>query len=253
METWVPVLVGFALAFIATPAGVSGAFLLVPYLVSVVGIASPSASATSLLFNTFSTPGGIYRFGRQGALNWKLSRLVIAGTVPGVIVGAVLRVNVFETPQTFKAFMGVILLLLALKMWFEIANVVVPRKRPFSARLVMGVAVIVGVISGIYGTGGGSLMAPFLVAVMGLSVMSVRGATLTSTFITSIAGSIAFFILGTHARWDLAVLFGIGGACGSYLGARAKRFVSERIVKGLLAVLASLLGINYVLQGLGII
>ena len=50
---------------ISTPAGISGAVLLLPFQVSVLGTPSPSVTPTNLLYNVISTPGALYRYWRQ--------------------------------------------------------------------------------------------------------------------------------------------------------------------------------------------
>ena len=78
----------FLLALVTTPAGVSGAVLLLPVQVSILGVASPAVTPTNLLYNVFSTPGALLRFAREGRLRAPLAGLLIAGALPGVIVGA---------------------------------------------------------------------------------------------------------------------------------------------------------------------
>jgi len=62
----------FALALIATPAGVSGAALLLPVQLSVLGVPSPAVTPTNLLFNVAATPGASLRFGRSAG-SWARS------------------------------------------------------------------------------------------------------------------------------------------------------------------------------------
>jgi len=45
----------------------------------------------------------------------------------------------------------------------------------------------VGIVGGVYGIGGGSIIAPFFVSFCGLPVYTVAGAALMGTFVTSIA------------------------------------------------------------------
>jgi uncharacterized protein len=56
-----PLLVAFAVCALTTPAGVSGAFLLLPCQVSVLGFTSPTVSPTNLVYNMVATPGGLFR------------------------------------------------------------------------------------------------------------------------------------------------------------------------------------------------
>jgi uncharacterized membrane protein YfcA len=58
-DVWLPPLVAFLVALLTTPAGISGAFLLLPFQMSVLGIVSPSVTPTNLVFKIVATPGGI--------------------------------------------------------------------------------------------------------------------------------------------------------------------------------------------------
>ena len=57
--------VSFVVATIASPAGVSGAVLLLPFQVGVLGTPSPSVTPTNLLYNVVATPGALYRYSRH--------------------------------------------------------------------------------------------------------------------------------------------------------------------------------------------
>ena len=83
----------YAIAVLGTPAGVSGAVLLLPFQVSVLGTPSPAVTPTNLLYNVVATPGALYRYWRQGQTGGGLALVLIAGTLPGVIAGSVIRVE----------------------------------------------------------------------------------------------------------------------------------------------------------------
>lgn len=247
---FVPPLVAFFIAMLTTPAGVSGAFLLLPFQLSVLGFSGPAVTSTNLLYNVVSTPGGIYRYRQDGRLDWRLTRTIIAGTVPGVCVGALLRVSVFSEPKNFKPFVGAVLLGLGAKLAFDLARRgrEAPPERPdFSTVPIVCVAFFVGIFGGIYGVSGGSILAPFLVAIVGLAARRVAGAALVATFVTSVAGVITFVALSTSPDWLLGALFGIGGIAGSYVGARMQKRLPEFAITVLLGVLVTVLGLTYLL------
>src|SRR4029079_4945092 len=161
--------IAFVVATVTTPAGVSGAVLLVPVQVSILGVPNPALTPTNLLYNVIATPAAM--LGYRG-FDRALVRLLVAGTVPGVIVGAILRVTVLDGPQ---AFFGVIAaVLLPLGVWLLLDRPA--RQRPAREGRIVALALAVGLIGGIYGIGGGSLLAPLLVG-MGLSVLAVAPAT----------------------------------------------------------------------------
>ena len=126
----------------------------------------------------------------------------------------------------------------------------------FGTRRVFALSLGVGVIGGIYSIGGGSIIAPFLVTAFGLPVYTVAGATLIGTFVTSVAG-VAFYELlaatdvGANMTiapdWLLGLTLGIGGLAGTYAGARLQGYVPERLIRGVLGVLVTLLALRYLL------
>src|SRR3954470_12751936 len=91
----------FALALIATPAGVSGAVLLLPVQLSVLGVPSPAVTPTNLLFNVAAVPGGLLGFAREGRLLNPLTLLLVVGSLPGVIAGSVIRVEWLSDEHAF--------------------------------------------------------------------------------------------------------------------------------------------------------
>ena len=83
----VALVAAYVIAVVTTPAGISGAVLLLPFQVSVLGTPSPSVTPTNLLYNVVATPGALYRYWRQGQTGGRLAVLLIGGTLPGVIAG----------------------------------------------------------------------------------------------------------------------------------------------------------------------
>lgn len=111
----------------------------------------------------------------------------------------------------------------------------------------------VGVVGGIYGIGGGSLLGPVL-AVRGLPMTRVAPAALAATFATSIVGAAAYAVLSQVTSgdvapdWGLGLSCGLGGLIGGYLGARLQPRLPETALRFLLATLATGIGTLYALQ-----
>jgi uncharacterized membrane protein YfcA len=182
-----------------------------------------------------------------------LSRLLLLGTLPGVVVGAVVRVRFLSGEHAFSLAAAVVLA--AVGLWLVVgAQRIPPRRRNLTRRgrrMICAVALGVGVVGGVYGIGGGSLLAPILIAT-GLSAYEVAPATLAATFVTSVVGIASYQILqltqhGSIAPdWPLGAFLGIGGFCGSYLGARLQRHLPETALRRLLGVIACLVAARYV-------
>jgi uncharacterized membrane protein YfcA len=116
----IPVIIGFVISLFTSMGGVAGAFLLLPFQFSVLGFTSPSVSATNLVFNIFATPSGIYRYIRERRMAWPLAWLIIVGTLPGILIGVVIRIKYLPDPGNFKIFIGVVLLYLAIRLLYDL-------------------------------------------------------------------------------------------------------------------------------------
>ncbi|MFJ9635155.1 sulfite exporter TauE/SafE family protein [Streptomyces sp. NPDC101178] len=256
---WPTGLLGFAagllISVVTAPVGVSGAVFLLPVQVSVLGVPSPAVTPTNLLYNVVAGPGALLRHHRSGGLRGPLTRLLVLGTVPGVVVGAVIRVFAVPGPSVFRLLIAVLLLplggWLCLRTLHRAARPAAVREP--SSRAITRLAMAVGVAGGIYGIGGGSLLGPILVG-RGMPVAKVAPAALAATFVTSVVGAGTYALLSLTTTgdiapyWSLGLACGLGGLCGGYLGARLQPRLPETALRLLLGVLALGIGGLYAIQ-----
>jgi uncharacterized membrane protein YfcA len=303
---FIPPLVAFGISFFTSMSGVSGAFLLLPFQMSVLNFTTPSVSATNFVFNIVAIPSGVYRYIREKRMAWPLTWVIILGTLPGVFIGYYLRVIYFPDPKTFKFFVGCVLLYISTRLLKDSFKTV---KRPeqsdsidkkfserarqkneqaggglvsglsssaiiktisfnllkteyefwgerfsFNTIVVFFLSFFVGIIGGVYGIGGGSIIAPFCITIFRLPVYTIAGATLMGTLLTSLSGVTFYSImplkggLTTSPDWLLGLLFGVGGFAGMYLGARTQKFVKQKYIKLLLGILMTFVALKYIYQ-----
>jgi uncharacterized membrane protein YfcA len=248
------VLSGLLVALLTTPVGVSGAVFLLPIQVSVLAVPSPAVTPTNLLFNVVATPGSLLRYGRRGTLATPLTRLLLLGTLPGVVLGAVIRVFAVPGPRVFRLIIAAVLFPLGAWLCLRTAGrgSLRPAAEP-SSRAIGILALAVGIIGGIYGIGGGSILGPFLVG-RGLPVAVVAPAALATTFLTSVAGAATYALLALTTSadagpaWDIGLLSGLGGLIGGYLGAHLQPYFPERTLRLLLGALALAVAMLYLVE-----
>jgi uncharacterized membrane protein YfcA len=247
--------IAFCIAVVTTPVGVSGAVFLVPVQISILHTPNPAVTPTNLLYNLIAVPGALLRFHREDRLAGPLTRLLIIGTMPGVIAGAVIRVELLDQGDAFLLVVAAVLI--PLGAWLAFAQPPMPATSSDRSRrrTIIALALAVGTIGGIYGIGGGSILGPVLVG-LGFSVVEVAPAALASTFITSIAGVIAYAILGLRVNgsiapaWDVGLAMGVGGLFGGFLGAGLQSRIPEQLLRRGLGALALVLGVRYAILGL---
>ena len=304
VSPWVPPAVAFVVSFFTSMGGVSGAFLLLPFQMTFLGYTHPSVSATNQLFNIVAIPSGVYRYFKEGRMVWPLTWIVVAGTLPGVFIGAVVRVEYLPDPRHFKLFAAAVLLYIGIKMvrdllkknkddtgkedsekrfqqmvrgrrsqggqgatsdqtlpkikvthfnWKRLGYTFYDETYDVSFWGIFALSFLVGIVGGIYGIGGGAIIAPFFVTFFGLPVYTVAGAALMGTFVTSVAG-VAFYQamapfypdMSVAPDWLLGLLFGIGGMAGMYLGARCQKFVPASAIKWMLAGVIVFTALKYI-------
>ncbi len=281
-------LVAFSISFFTSMGGVSGAFLLLPFQMSVLGFTSPAVSATNQVFNIMAVPAGLRRFSREGRMVWPLALAVMAGTVPGVAIGTIARVRYLPDATRFKVFAGCVLLVIGIRAVYDLFRRTehcqrgvlaeglfykqvqghdsgasirsTPRVKVcgttatrvefefldhrFSCNMlgICALSLLVGAVGGAYGIGGGSIMAPFFISVLGLPVYAVAGAALAGTLVTSLTAVIFYHAiapfypeLAVAPDWQLGALLGLGGIAGIWLGAKYQKHVPARVIRVMLA------------------
>jgi uncharacterized membrane protein YfcA len=215
-----------------------------------------------------ATPGALYRYWRQGQAGGPLARLLIAGTLPGVVAGSIIRVEVLPSPQVFDLVIAAVLL--PLGVWLALTTPpggaagavarTVPvrplRRSPAIPRpALILLAAGVGCVGGIYGIGGGSILAPVLTGT-GRPSSEVAPAALASTFVTSVAGVVTFTVLSWQQRgpvapdWPTGIALGAGGLMGSYAGARLQSRLPDVLIRRLVGILVVAIACRYLWSGL---
>jgi uncharacterized protein len=184
--------------------------------------------------------------------------VLIAGTLPGVIAGSVIRVELIPGPKIFDLVVSAVLL--PLGAWLTATR---PARRagpPCQPRhipspVLIGLACLVGCGGGIYGIGGGSILSPVLIGA-GRPAADVAPATLASTFVTSVAGVATFTILSVHhpgpvtPDWPAGIALGLGGLAGGYTGARIQARLPDTLIRRIVGILVIAIGARYLWSGL---
>ena len=278
---FIPPVVAFVISFFTSMAGISGAFLLLPFQMSVLGFTTTSVTSTNFLFNVVGTPGGIYRYIKECRFAWPVALIIVAGIIPGVLVGYYIRIKFLPDPRSFKLFVGLVLLSVAMKLikdaWAKntggqenscsledrVDNVSLGLKKTrfdfkkathsFSTGGMLGLAFAVGIVGGVYGIGGGSIIAPFLITLFKLPVYAIAGAVLLGTFTSSAAGVALYSLISLNGEvappdWMLGILFGAGGLMGMYFGAKMQKYISEKWIKFVLGIIVFIIASRYVLK-----
>jgi uncharacterized membrane protein YfcA len=210
----------------------------------------PTLAASDSLFAAFSNAvASTFSYARQKRIVYSLGLKLGLVAIPGTLLGAYLSDVV--SPPLFKLLFAIILV--ASSIYIYARRKMEPRGYHISKQimiLAIGSSFFAGIVSSLFGIGGGVVFVPFMVIAIGLSM---RLAAPTSQFIlmfVAASGMIAHSLLG-HADYYDVILLSIGSFFGGILGSRPSRSVDEKKLRIFVTIVLALTAANLIIDALG--
>jgi uncharacterized membrane protein YfcA len=234
---------GLAAGVLAGLLGIGGGTVLVPILVT-LGYAPIQAVATSSLAIIITSASGSYRNWRMGYLDFQRI-LLLGGPALVTAQGGVLIADALPARLLLIAFAG----LLALNIYLvgirkrmaqreDAAQARATPMNPLVARLLTGG--IAGLLAGIFGIGGGVIMVPMQMLLLGEPIKQAIQTSLGVIMMTAIAATGGHALQG-NVVWLAGIGLGLGGLVSAQLSTRLLPKLPDAIVSFLFrALLASL-------------
>lgn len=218
VDPWKLVLIGLAAGILGGGLGVGGGIILVPLLVA-ASLGRHQAHATSLAAIVFIAAAGAASFGFSGETDVGVGLTIGVGGILGSAFGATVMHRV--SPRALTIVFGVVLLVAAIRL-ISSSNPL-PGATEFSdARLILialAVGVIAGFFAGLAGIGGGVVIVPASVLLLGLTQHQAQGTSLVAIVLTATAGTLVN-LRNRRARLVDGLFAGGGGIVGSLIGSR---------------------------------
>ncbi|MGH2697602.1 MAG: sulfite exporter TauE/SafE family protein [Actinomycetota bacterium] len=120
---------------------------------------------------------------------------------------------------------------------------------PWIAVGVVAFGILTGVLSALFGVGGGLVMVPFMVLALGSDQHLAEGTSLLVIVPTAIVGVIAHTRRG-YVSFGHAALLAVGGVAGSFFGATLALRLEEDALQLLFGVFLAVMGMRTVVQAL---
>jgi uncharacterized membrane protein YfcA len=211
---------GLVTSFAGSVVGLGGGFLLVPALRLFFGLPPAIVAGTSLALVVVTNATASVTYAIERRIRVRTGLAIAAGGVPASILGA--HVVRAITPMEFDVLLAALTLALAIHVLLRSKTRAVPTARPATEAawwLMAGVGAIVGVLSGLFGAGGGVVLIPALIYFTELSPHEITATAQFAVLFVSAAG------LGAHVlQHDLHIAFAlpllIAALIGGPLGAR---------------------------------
>jgi len=226
VELWKLALIGLAAGTIGGGLGVGGGIILVPLLV-MVGFDRHRAHATSLAAIVLIAVAGAISFGVSGEIDLALGVIIGIGGIIGSVIGASVMNRV--SPRALTIVFGVLLLVAALRLisgadplpgGAELGG-------PWEVLISLMIGVVAGFFAGLAGIGGGVVIVPSTVLLLGLEQHEAQGTSLVAIVFTSVAGTIVN-LKNQRVRPRDGLVAGAGGIVGSLVGSRLALAIDGR-------------------------
>ncbi|NJO43962.1 MAG: sulfite exporter TauE/SafE family protein [Cyanobacteria bacterium CRU_2_1] len=239
--------------------GIGGGLLMVPAL-TVFGIPLVQATATSLVGVFLSSVSGSLRNFRAGELNWQVSLALALFGIGTAQVGAWVGDRLPDA-WLFLAFAALLLITIYLmylkaklkKQQAKQTEAIPSEKQKirFSSypRAIAGIGLLAGLLSGLFGVGGGVVMVPLQMLFLGEPIKSAVRTSLGAIVAIAISGLIQH-TLNNNVLWIPGICLGAGGILGAQLGTRLLPRLPDRTVNTMFRLFLIGLAVYMTIRGL---
>jgi uncharacterized membrane protein YfcA len=249
LDAFVLLGLGAAVGFLSGVFGVGGGFLLTPLLIF-IGVSPAVAVASSANQLVGASVSGVLAHWRRGNVDFKMGYVLLVGGLAGSLLGVGIFTLLKRLGQVeLTISIGYVLLLgtLGTLMMIESVRALLRLNRPgarrrlhqhtwmhglplkarfrrsrlyISALMPVGIGFVIGVFSAILGIGGGFIMVPAMIYVLGMPTAVVPGTSLLQ--IIFVAANVTVLQAYTNQTVDavLALVLLVGGVVGAQIGSR---------------------------------
>lgn len=219
--------------------GGGGSILTVPALVYLVGQSPQVAVTTSLAVVGTNSMMGAYFHNGQGTLNWRVA-LIFGGAGMGIAYFAAGLSSNFSKTTMLTAFAVLMLTVGSIMLLYKRPERHTEHNPNWLVILISGV--VVGFLTGLLGVGGGFLIVPALVMLVGLPIQQAVGTSLVIIAMNSIAGLLGH-LHGGSLDLRLTVIFIAAGLLGTLAGAKLGKRLPAAFLRQLFAVFVMVLAL----------
>lgn len=217
--------------------GIGGGVLIVPGLVFLVCFDQHKAHGTSLVSALALALAGLLRYSHDGNVDWRLALGIAAGGIVGAIFGAraANAVNATVLRRIFAAFLLIVSIRMVLTGMDEASHspataLLLSPNMPAYWAVAVVTGLVTGFVSGMLGVGGGVVMIPAMVLLVGVSQKTAQGISLAAMIPTALSG---IRVHRSAGNVDLRVgkWTALGAAGGALIGATAASHLANSVLQ----------------------
>lgn len=263
--------IGLLAAFLGGLVGLGGGIVLIPALLFLHQYATDFAWATpqvivgiSLITMVFTALSSARAYARQKRIDYQTGMILFIGCIPGAVFGSWL--NQFFNPDQFSLYFGLLTIIVSMLSFLRkkerSEKTAENKNRAFRSVQIDGkkfhyhvsllpaliIAFIVGLLSGLFGIGGGSITVPALMLVFGIPIQVAVATSMFMIVFISLISTGTHMLLG-NIIWEYAYLFMIGAWIGGTIGARTNQSLKGKTLEWILRTVLIVVGARLIYNG----
>ena len=247
------IVVGLLAGTLGSIIGVGGGLIMTPAL-TVMGFAPAQISSTSLFAVTFASASSTISYVRQKRIEYHVAVKAASVAIPGAITGAFISSEL--AIESFKLYFGLLLLVAGIYIAYsgslkekQNRSTVNDKKSELFSLFYAG-AFGAGIISSLFGIGGGIAFVPLMVLVLGMSLSIASPTSQLALLITSFVGTVTHAALG-HPDYFHAASLSLGAVVGGQIGAKVSHKVKESLLRKMLSISLIAVAIKFISEFVG--
>ena len=239
---------GFAAGVLGSIVGLGGGIIAVPAM-TFAGF-PPALAASNSLFAAFSNSvASTISYARQKRVEFgigvKLGLMCIPGTVLGAFVSDVM------TPVAFQILFAFVLIASAVYIFIKrTLDGATYNRTTLMIIISAGASFFAGIISSLFGIGGGIVFVPLMVIGIGIPMRKAAPTAQLVLMFASLSGLLVHSALG-HPDYLQAFFLAIGAFAGGLLGARLSLEIKERKLKILVTIVLLAAAVKLIIDSMG--
>lgn len=255
--------IGIIAGILAGMFGIGGGVVIVPALILLSGFTIVQANGTSLA--ALLLPVGILAvmsYYKAGLINIRISALVAVGLLLGVVLGSFIALNI--PTSVLKFFYGLFLLYVSWnflnpkELYFKYIKKISRKSEdeinvekttdsyPFFFYLLVGITA--GILSGMFGIGGGLVIVPVLMTFLKFDTKKAVGTSLGALLLPVTLPGVIMYYNADQLNINYALTVAAGLLIGALFGAKITISLPSKTVKRIYAVFLLIMGLNFILD-----
>src|ERR687889_493299 len=236
-------IVGLGAGTLGSIIGIGGGIIITPVL-TLMGFTPAHIASTSLIAVTSTSASSTIAYSRQKKIDYSTALKMVVFSIPGSIIGAFISNDI--SLEFFKLSFAILLMLTGIYMIFKNSdNSNNKPKTSLSLLICYTGTFIAGIISSLFGVGGGIIFVPIMVLIFQMTMAKAAPTSQLILFITSLMGTFTHILL-SNPEYLNALSLAAGAFIGGQIGAILSNYLKESMLQKLLSISLIAVAIKFI-------